>query len=199
MELIVNILNMLICIINFCVTGTMIQGIIAVDEKKKWAYFIGSSPKTARGQIGSKYLFALLSTAAVLAYCIVLSHINSIVYGINISYVKVILCSMAIIQIFLHSFEFPFLIRFGCKIGNYYRITIVYILLFAILIYFLFGKTVNLDEFVDLIAKIASDIKLKKVYRMCKVVIPIAVGLIFYLSYRISCRSYLKGTENYDA
>ena len=108
----------------------------------------------------------------------------------EISGIAVLLC---FVQILLRAIDIPFVYRFGSKKGSFVKL-ICMIVLTIILLALLFLNIDRLDTFFD---------TCKKVFSVQNSSLLLSVGLVvclalYYLSYRITCRLYLKGVEQYD-
>ena len=100
------------------------------------------------------------------------------------------------LQVFLRSIDLPFTITFGSKAGTNIRIISMVSIGFAFLVYALFGDLSIFFTWEDVISFFTKTPSAKII-----IIISIAEILIFpvyYLSYRISCRLYLKGVDNYE-
>lgn len=188
------------CLVVFLFWGTIQQGFFAVDEKKKWADFISSTPLSYRGQVKSSYCFTLLCSLSAFLFCMLISSLSGWIYGSYINFTKICMV-FCVIQILLRSVEIPFVIRFGSKNGNGFRLAIGLGFVFIAFVYALFGDLSvfsSSGDFVDLVIRLTNGEKLKKTLRVLLYVSPIICGVIFWLSYKFSCKIYMKGVENYD-
>lgn len=179
---------------------------IACDESKKWAYFIVSSPKGAKGQVLSRYtviflLSAITSASAVLIDLLIFiltKVVTDVKPDMNIKIVAVLFFAM----IFVDALELPFLFRFGSKRGAFVKMMMGLVLIIAVMIYLLFGPLPeDMDGFMDAVMQFIDDfrhgITPKAVKIFCRVFPFVSLGT-YVISYFISCKFYLKGIENYD-
>lgn len=190
----------LICLILISLTGTLQQSIFSTDEKKVWANFISSTPLSVYGQVLTKYLFSLLITASLLVYCAIAFKINAVIQGNDCGAIKIIV-ALSVVQLLLRSIEFPFLIRFGSKSGNSIRMFFSFLLVFIAFIYCLFGDLSifgTFDDFMKWFTKLMDSETIISIKRTISILAPIIVAVLYFLSYKISCKLYLKGTESYD-
>lgn len=194
-----TLLGLIVYVPIFALTGDMFQSsIFESDESKKWAYFIASSPMTVKGQVGSKYWFTLLTSYAVLVWCAVCDAISCAVHDNPNSMISLIVM-LFFIQIMMRAVEMPFIIRFGSKIGAVYKGIVFSVLIFAVIVYLLFGdlsKFGSVENFYSWFFKMMSGGSNGML--IFSAALPyVSVGL-YYLSYRLSCGFYMKGAENYD-
>lgn len=184
-------------IVVYLLNSILQQSIFLPDERKHWTDFIVSSPVTSKGQVLSKYYFSLISSSAVLMYLYLALSINAVIQGHDSSAVSFAII-MFFIQIITRSIEFPFIIRFGSKYGNNYR-TIIFICMFFILaVYLLFGDLSifgTFDGFMEWFSRLLK----AEAFSDCMLASALCIpGILYCLSYKISCRMYLKGACNYD-
>lgn len=193
-------LMLLICLILVFMTGNIQESIFGTDEKKVWANFIASTPLSVKGQVLSKYCFTLLISIALIAYCTIIFGINTLIQGESCGVMKIVI-ALSVLQLLMRSVEFPFLIRFGSRYGNNIRIAFSFLLVFVAFIYALFGNLSvfgTFDDFMNWFVKLTSGGYANNVWRVVKIAAPILTAVLYYLSYRLSCRFYPKGVENYD-
>jgi len=180
--------------ILFCFQGNFIQA----DELKKWAYFITSTPETAEGQIRSKYFLIVLCDMAVLIWTYVFETIANIFQGSQTGIISVS-ALLFFLHLFLSAFDLPFMIRFGTKGGNMAHTITLLILVAVAGIYFLFGDLSifgTTDQFFDKIMKFLNGENSDGSILILGLFVWASAGC-YYLSYKLSCRFYLKGVEYY--
>ncbi len=178
-----------------CLQGNFFQN----DERKKWAYFVASSPETSAGQVRSKYFLVILCDMGVLIWTYFFENIanvfqNTLTGTISISAI------MFFFHLFLSAFDIPFMVRFGTKGGNMVH-TVMFVLLAAFCgIYLLFGDLSVFGSFDAFYEKIMNFLNSENtsdwIYFGIGLFMWIAMGL-YYLSYQLSCKFYLKGAEHY--
>lgn len=198
METIFSLLGMLSFVLIFFIVGMMQPMIFEADETKRWAYFISASPKTAKGQVEAKYIFTLMISLGAMIFCMIVNDAAELVNGVPD--MLLLIYNLLIIQIFLRAVELPFIFRFGSKVGGSYKAAVFLLALLAIIAYLLFGDLSmfkNIDAFYDrVLALLGGDIP-DSLY-IVMAVSPYAAGILYYVSYRISVKFYLRGAENYD-
>ncbi len=199
METIYSLLGMLSFVLIFLLVGMMQPMIFQADENKRWAYFISASPKTAKGQVEAKYIFTLIISFGAMIFCMIINDLAELINGMPD--MLLLIYNLLIIQLFLRALELPFIFRFGSKAGGSYKAAVFLIALLAVIAYLLFGNlsifSSNIDAFYErVLAFIGGEIP-DSLY-IIMAVSPYIVGILYYVSYRISVKFYLKGAENYD-
>ena len=116
-----------------------------------------------------------------------------------------------LINFAINTKSLPFVIRYGSKRGVNIKVAVILIIALCIGIYALFGDIsyfMKGEGFVNQIQEAVMNINGNEVadkllkqdaskLLIASLIPHIIVGL-YYLSYRISCKLYLKGTEEYD-
>lgn len=186
--------------IAFLIGGACECAVFRDDERKKWAYFITSTPTGIKGHIGSKYLFTLvwgMLTVTMLILCNGFA-IDGNKYATDAS---VVFIALFYIQLLMRSVEYPLMARFGFKTGNTFKITLLCVLTLGFVIYLLFGDTSpfeNMDNFWESMYKSMNDPEKIKKAMLWFSILTAAVIPVYYLSYRLSVNWYLKGVESYE-
>ncbi len=167
------------------------------DERKEWANYVISSPCTAKGQVLSKYYESTLLSFLCALWCIFMLTIQDALSGTESSILMVLL--LFYLQFLLRAVEFPFLVRFGSKCGNYYKLGFILFLGLLLLIYGLYGDISVLPSFEKIISGI-SKLTTEDIGKFSLGFLgtfPWIALLLFYLSYYVSCKLYQKGIEYY--
>ncbi len=197
-DILVSLISTVMIPVMFLSLG-MIAGFFEVDETKKWAYFISSSPVTQTGHIRTKYIFTFLMYTALLVWCYYLSAFAAVLGGsINMS----IAVFMQWIMLIFNAVEFPFMIRFGTKAGGYIKSAFMIALMLIFIEYALFGDISAFSDpekiFGFIIEKLSETTAMSDIALVLNALLPVAAAGLYYLSYKISCKLFLKGAEEYD-
>lgn len=174
----------------------MTAGFFEIDETKKWAYFISSSPVTQTGHIRTKYIFTFLMYTALLVWCYYLSAFALVLGGsINMS----IAVFMQWIMLIFNAVEFPFMVRFGTKAGGFIKSAFMIALMLIFIEYALFGDfSSDSEKIFAFIESLSETTAMSDIMCILTAVFPCAAAGLYYLSYKISCKLFLKGAEEYD-
>ncbi|MBQ6169875.1 ABC-2 transporter permease [Ruminococcus sp.] len=184
-------------IAGFLVAGALQMLVLCGDDRKLWGYWITATPDGYKGFLRVKYemifamvvLFLFSMQCVDRGYCAVAADMG-ITEIDEVSGIAVPLC---FVQILFRAIDIPFVYRFGSKKGSFVKL-ICLIVLTIILLALLFLNTERLDTMID---------ACRKVFSVQNSSLILSVGLVvclalYYLSYRITCRLYLKGVEQYD-
>lgn len=171
------------------------------DETKRWAHFIISAPEAASGQIYSKYMFGFLTSLAALIWCRLLDSLASFLTGYIMSVSTLTAVVFFFVQIFLRSIEYPFIVRFGSKIGSTYKMAVFLIVVFIIFVYLLFGDLSmfgSSEKIYGMIFGMLSGEAFSGNTLLILSLFPFLIIAAYYLSYRISSKLYVKGAESLE-
>ena len=169
----------------------------SIDENKICSAWFVSTPAGARNMVLSKYAGGLLISVAVINLSSLYVQIpQMVIYKLTGNHTGE---AAASIMILLFSFliiawalEMPFCFRFSTKYGSYIRTALVIVLFTALAIYGLFFAP---DNMLDPIFEFFLSEEKSTGYYFFMNGIPLISLLLYYISYRISCRAYLKGAE----
>ena len=171
------------------------------DERKKWADFITSSPQGTTGQIGAKYYFVLILAILGLFWCTILENIYAVVFPEVQLSVGNLCITFFYIQLLTVSIEIPFVVRFGSKVGSMIKALTLILVILVVVVYALFGDLSifgSIDSFYDWLLNLISGNSKSDILLYISAIFPYLSIALFYLSYRISCKLYLRGVEEYD-
>ena len=189
----------MITILNYFFLLLFQGNFFQTDECKKWAYFIASSPETGVGQVRSKYFLVLILDMSILIWTYFFENIANAIQG-TLTGTTSISAILFFVHLFLSAFDIPFMIRFGTKGGNMVH-TGLFVLCIAVGgIYFLFGDLTFLDSLDEVFDKIINFVQGEDVSEWTDLILGLFFWITmgcYYLSYRLSCKFYLKGVEYY--
>ena len=184
-------------IAGFLAAGSLQMMVLRGDDRKLWGYWITASADGYKGFLRVKYemifgmivLFLFSLQFVDMGYCAVAADMKSKDIG-SISSIALLL---GFTQILFRAIDIPFTYRFGSKKGSFIKLICMVIL--AILICVVLVLNVDsIDKITDMGRNIFNEHASSLI---------LSVGLVvclafYYLSYRITCRLYLKGVEQYD-
>lgn len=195
--------------IPFFLTGVLQTMDFRTDETKKWGYFTASHPKGIKGAFYAKYvvifLMSLITMVSIGYTDQLLCLIDHLVAGTpreEMMSIGSFAMFVVFIQIFLRSIDLPFAFRFGQKRGNSIKAFILLGIMLGFIIYILFGP---LPESPEVIANAIYDWSVRLMngglneFFYCSAAAFLWITIIgYYVSYRISCKVFMKGVEQYD-
>ena len=190
--------SVLVFVMQFLVLIMMSSRIFELDESRRWAYFITSTPKTYKTQIGEKYLFNLLLNIALFSWCYLMSLLTAALGGT--AEIMIAFLMMCLI-LFTNAIEFPFMVRFGSKAGSYVKTAVMAFLVVAAFEFILFGDISlfsdpeKLYELMRKLSELSGNSDLALVFIAA---LPYLTLEAYFISYKISCRLYLKGAESFE-
>lgn len=187
------------CIIFFII-GMFQSAMFEHDETKKWSGYITSSPIATEGQVASKYLMSLIISIIALFWCYIVGIICETIFeGMTSPFSLCV--GLFYFQLFMRAVEFPFVARFGCKSGAAIKGAVFVLIILAAAVYGLFGDISfigSFDSVMDKLISILSGDGISSYAMLILSLLPFICIALYYASYRISCRLYLKGIESYE-
>lgn len=197
-ELVTSLMSVLVFFMVFLVLGLMTASIFEADESKKWAYFITSTPLTDASHVKEKYLFTLLLYIALFIWCYFLAVLSAALGG---GANGMVAFEMLFVMLAVNAIEFPFLVRFGSKVGSYVKTALMMIIMLIAFEYIFFGDLSifgSPEKIFEFFEKFSDTTLMSDISLVLLAAFPYFAAGLYYLSYKISCKLYLKGAEEYE-
>lgn len=192
---------MIIFILYFLVVEKLEISLIATDEGRKQKQYFLSLPISCRQYVASKYLFllltffVLLSVSALLQMICLINCRNETIRE-SILIFECMLPSVTCLFLLIPAIELPFFVGFGANRGSQIKTGLLIALFFLVIIYLFFGDLTIIDR-INFIGMLNYLNEHKGLLLCLQVLAPYSVFLLYYISYRISCRLFAKrGWEN---
>ena len=185
-------------LLGFLGTGALQNLAVRGDDRKAWSVFIASSPEGADGFLRIKYEMIFAMSVVTMSACLLFEQLlGAIVFdvtGKELADISGVYMTLVFLQLFLRATDLPFIIRFGDKRGGMIKMITIVVLFIALTVVIMINPG-------DMIVRLANWIENGFDGDIAPFVISIfpfaAIGA-YFLSYRISCRIYMKGAEQYD-
>lgn len=185
----------------FTVSGIMSE-VFNGDDKKLWAYFVVSSPKGVKGYMYSKYILTLMMNFLYMASWMfadnLLSTVNYFVTGkeLETAFTQFYLMEVFLI-LMISAIDIPFTVRYGSKRGSLVKMTVMLTLCTAAVAVFSFLPDGAREKLLDLASAVLNG-EADGILMLVLSLYPyIAFGAFLY-SYKVSCKLFLKGADEYD-
>lgn len=196
MGMFLSLYGMLMFFAMFLISGAFQGNMLKEDESRRWAYFITSTPMLKK-HIEAKYWFIMIISLSTIFIVSVFDAINCIFF--DTQSLQLLIMILFYLQIFMRAIEIPFLVRFGTNMGGYYKAGVLVLVLLIVGIYFLFGDLSHfgtMDDFYEwFFDAMNGGVKALEIFYA---IFPYIAVTAYYLSYKLSCRLYLKGAENFE-
>lgn len=185
-------------LLGFLGTGALQNLAVRGDDRKAWSVFIASSPELADGFLRIKYEMIFAMSVVMMSACLFFEQLlGAIVFDITgkeLTGISGVYMTLVFLQLLLRAIDLPFIIRFGDKRGGMIK-------MFAIVVLFIALTVVIMINPGYMVVKLANQIE----NGFDGDIVPFVIGIFpfaaigaYFLSYRISCRIYMKGAEQYD-
>ena len=187
-------------LISFYIAGMFQESLISGDEQKKWAYFITSTDNGIKRMVGSKYIIILIYSMMTAFMCSFMNKLCADIIGQDAPDNTNLILLLFFVQLMCRGFSVPFLFSFGSKKGNTVRLTAVITVIIAGLIYGLFGdlSIINPEKIWEMLMDMMTDLSQNWKLMLGQAMFFVIVIVMYIVSYKLSCRYYLKGVEHYD-
>ncbi|WP_173386864.1 ABC-2 transporter permease [Ruminococcus flavefaciens] len=184
-------------IAGFLAAGALQMLVLRGDDRKLWGYWITATPDGYKGFLRVKYemifgmiVLLMFSVQFVdMGYCEVAADMGK-ADAVQISGIALLLC---FVQILLRAIDIPFVYRFGSKRGSFVKLTCFVAAALSFSALFVIYQE-KFDPFFEMGIGVFTTENSSLI---------LSVGLVaclalYYLSYRITCKLYLKGVEQYE-
>ena len=184
-------------IAGFLAAGALQIMVLRGDDRKLWGYWITAAPEGYRGFLRVKYemifgmtlLFLLSMQMTDGLYCAVAADLG-MTDAADISGIAV---PLVFVQILLRAVDIPFYYRFGSKTGSIIKMIGMVVIAIVISVALMF-----LMDSWDSVTALAKKLFTGYSSSLLLAGMLAAIPAVYVLSYRITCRLYLKGVEQYD-
>lgn len=193
-EMVYSLLIIALCGVMYLVVGSMQQSLFESDDNNYWYNFICSTSLGAKSYIASKYIFSALISMATLLICVVTSVINLLIQHFDSGVIKFALI-LLFVQLFIRGVEYPFIVRYGTKVGNNLRTALWLLVVFVAIVYALFGDMSifgSFEDFMNWAIKVQSGEYFSVIMKIIGVVLCALSVVLYFASYKISCKLFRK-------
>ncbi|MBQ2802492.1 MAG: ABC-2 transporter permease [Lachnospiraceae bacterium] len=174
------------------------QLFVEVDEKRRWSGFVRSGPMDYKQVVLSKYLLTLAVSWAIVGVHIFGEIIGMLIPGTVSGFLGISVNGFYLVILY-QAIEFPFDFRYGAKNGAKYKMFFFLLLFYGLMIYLLFGPPIDSNDIIDYLFRLArGEAQLPEWMQYMGVYLPYVAMGAYYISYKISCKVYLKGVERYE-
>ena len=184
-------------IAGFLAAGALQMLVLRGDDRKLWGYWVTASADGYQGFLRVKYemifamivLFMFSLQFADMGYCAVAADMGNA----NAAQISGIALPLVFVQILFRAIDIPFFYRFGSKKGSYVKLILLLILAILLCVVLIMNAD-NIDRLADIGKNVFNEHNSSLILSLLLIVCLV----LFYLSYRITCRLYLKGVEQYE-
>ena len=182
------------------VASSMVMSVFSGDDRKLWAYFTVSTPQSVKGFMYYKYVLCFALNGAYMVGSIFANSIyDTIYYAItgreNNSFTMVIFIIFFLI-LFNCAADVPLMVRYGQKKGSIINTSIIMSVSMLAIVGFVLLPEKAQDRIMKTFVSLRQGGGDKSLLIMSIVMLLILAGYV--LSYRISCKLFMKGVDGYD-
>ncbi len=195
------IIRLLMTAVGAYAASGLIAGIFGGDDRKLYAYFTVSTPQGVRGSLYYKYFLAFAMNGLFMVGSIFAGSIYDTLYyvitgvestSLNKLYLVIFFLLMAICAL-----DIPFMIRFGQKKGSYIKTALMLGISTILVVAFDYLPDPIKDELIKLFSAVMGG-KISDNMTLCISFAPILCVAMYYLSYKFSCKLFMRGVDGYD-
>ena len=181
-------------ITGFLAAGALQMMVLRGDDRKMWGYWITATADGYKGFLRVKYemIFAMMILFQFSLQCVDRVYCAAAADR-GVTEISDIAAPLCFVQILFRAIDIPFVYRFGSKKGSLIKM-ICLIVLTIILLAVLILNTERYDTIIEMCKKGFNEQNSLMILSVCAVI----CLALYCLSYRITCRLYLKGVEQYD-
>ncbi len=198
------LIKILVMLMAYLGMRIMSNAVFSEDESKCKSFLVVSVPNGTEKHIYGKYVILFMTYSLFFVSALFSdSFIAWIVFCFTGEVPPTMLdlfALMLFVQIFLRSIDIPFIVRYGTKNGKYVRIIFLIVAVLAVLLLMLYSP--DFDHIYETFNKITRKLlngELTEETVFCISTFPFLAISAYYLSYRISCKLWLKGAVHYEA
>ena len=199
-----------VAVFFFTIFYTVECDIMFTDERRKWNAYSAASEAGVKAVVGAKYTLCFIISFACYLICRLNDIILSLIFDRTLQ-LSVFYLGLVFAVSFLMAFQLFFGIRFGARYGTNIRIALFVGVIVLGSVYALFGDVEwvmreggardsmrylleHMDDagVKEYLAKLSGGIA------AVLSLIPHCIVALYYISYRLSCNVYTRGTENYE-
>lgn len=196
------VFRVLMWVIGIFVASGLMSEVFRGDDKKLWAYFIVSTPQGVKGFLYRKYVMTLMVNLIYMISGIfaesVLATAHYFATGKELtSSIQTLYLSGVFLLMFVSTFDIPFTVRYGSKRGSIVKMIVMLSLCMAgVAVFSLLPHSVQ-SKLVETVTSILGG-ESNDVLALISSLFPYIAFAAFLLSYRIACRVFMKGVNEYD-
>lgn len=175
---------------------TLMDALFGADAGKKKKGYLHSLPVDKKQYVASKYVFVLITYYVILSCVIIVAtfmnppiteHLSATWFEVLGGIFPLYICICLIIS----GMEMPFFVVLGGKAGNAVKTLMLAIVFFMIMAFMLFGDLSVLERF-DVEAILEYLEAHPEISLGIQFGVPLAAGIVYYISYRISSALYVR-------
>ena len=197
-----TIIRGLMCVCGIFVVSGLMSEVFRGDDKKLWAYFVVSTPQGVKGFLYRKYVVTVMINLVYMASGIFADNLLATMnYFATGNELMTSMSSLYILGVFflmsVSSLDIPFTVRYGSKRGSIIKMIIMMSLCtVAVAAYSLMPE--DIQEKVTQVLISLYNGEANDALMLITSLLPYIIFAAFLYSYKISCKIFMKGVNEYD-
>lgn len=197
-----SIIRILMWAVGIFVASGLMSEVFRGDDKKLWAYFIVSTPQGVKGFLYRKYVMTLmLNLIYMVSWILADSLLATLNYFVTGEELMANMQMLYLVGVYLllsvSALDIPFMVRYGSKKGSIIKmISMLSLCTAGVAVFSILPRDVQ-DKLME-IATSVIDGEANEVLLLTLSLLPYLVFAAFLFSYRVACRVFMKGVNEYD-
>lgn len=197
-----DIIRLLMWLIGLFVVSGLMSEVFKGDDKKLWAYFIVSTPQGVKGFIYRKYVIMLLLSIIYMASGTfaetMLATVTYFGTGEEITFNLLTMYAAGVFMLMLiGAFDIPFTVRFGSKKGSLIKMISMLLLCGIIVGVFCILPEPAREAIINAFDSLFNG-NGNNTLMLILSLSPYVAFAAFLFSYKVSCKVFMKGVNEYD-
>lgn len=183
------------------IASSILPSVFQGDDRKVRSYFTVSSPIGVKGYMYCKYLLAFAMNILYMVACYFTDTLSATlryaVLGEETQSLMTLFAAVFYIMLFLCAFDIPFSVRFGANKGSLIKTTALILFVLILTVCFSLLPESAFQKITGLIVDIFTG-KANGTVMLIMSVCPYIAFTAYIFSYKISCKIFMKGVNEYD-
>lgn len=196
------VFRILMWAVGIFVASGLMSEVFRGDDKKLWAYFIVSTPQGAKGFLYRKYVMTLMiNLIYMVSWILADTLLATLYYFVTGEELMANMQMFYLVGVYLlmsvSALDIPFTVRHGMKKGSMVKmISMLSLCTAGVAVFSILPRDVQ-DKLME-IATSVIDGEANEVLTLILCLLPYLVFAAFLFSYRVACRVFMKGVNEYD-
>lgn len=196
------VFRILMWAVGIFVASGLMSEVFRGDDKKLWAYFIVSTPQGVKGFLYRKYVMTVMvNLIYMVSWILADTLLATLYYFVTGEELMANMQTLYLVGVYLllsvSAFDIPFTVRHGMKKGSMFKMISMLLLCTAgVVVFSILPRDVQ-DKLME-IATSVIDGEANEVLTLILSLLPYLVFAAFLFSYRVACRVFMKGVNEYD-
>lgn len=198
-----GIMRVIMCVAGIFIVSALMSEVFRDDDKKLWAYFVISAPQGVKGFLYRKYAVTLMMNLIYMVSGVFADNLLATAhYFVLGKELTVSMQSFYLSGVFLlmgiSAFDIPFTVRYGSKRGSMVKMVVMLSICgVGIAVFGLLPDAARM-KLTESVSAMFNGEGANDILRLISSFLPYIAFAAFLYSYKIACRVFMKGVNEYD-